>query len=66
MKLEVLNISIVLHVEFFNPVINLYSRLGFVKTIENGVYHEMVWIPGKFPLKNENNNWLLTTMRARK
>ena len=44
---EVCGRSVVLHVEFFNPVINLYSRLGFVKTTEMEVYHEMEWIPGK-------------------
>jgi predicted GNAT family acetyltransferase len=37
---------VVLRVEFFNPVIRLYTRLGFVKTREvNSVYHEMVWTP---------------------
>ena len=37
---------VVLRVEFFNPVIRLYTRLGFIKTREvNSVYHEMVWTP---------------------
>ncbi len=37
-------LPLVLRVEFFNPVIRLYTRLGFVKTREvNSVYHEMVW-----------------------
>jgi GNAT superfamily N-acetyltransferase len=41
-----LGLPLVLHVEFFNPVISLYTRLGFVKTREvNAVYHEMVWTP---------------------
>jgi ribosomal protein S18 acetylase RimI-like enzyme len=40
------NLPLVLRVEFFNPAIGLYSRLGFVKTREvNSVYHEMVWTP---------------------
>lgn len=39
-------IPLVLRVEFFNPAIRLYTRLGFVKTREvNTVYHEMVWTP---------------------
>jgi ribosomal protein S18 acetylase RimI-like enzyme len=36
---------IILRVEFFNPAIKLYSRLGFVKTREIDIYHEMVWKP---------------------
>lgn len=40
------NLPLVLRVEFFNPAISLYSRLGFVKTREvNSVYYEMVWTP---------------------
>lgn len=44
-----LGLPVVLHVEFFNPVIRLYTRLGFVKTREvNSVYHEMIWkLPSK-------------------
>lgn len=39
-------LPLVLRVEFFNPAIRLYTRLGFVKTKEvNSVYHEMVWDP---------------------
>jgi GNAT superfamily N-acetyltransferase len=41
-----LNLPLVLRVEFFNPAIRLYDRLGFVKTRKvNTVYHEMVWAP---------------------
>lgn len=40
------NLSVVLRVEFFNPAIGLYTRLGFVKTREISVYHEMIWKPG--------------------
>ena len=40
------NLLIILRVEFFNPAIKLYSRLGFVKTREIDIYHEMVWQPG--------------------
>lgn len=40
------NIPLVLRVEFFNPAIRLYTRLGFVTTRQvNTVYHEMVWKP---------------------
>lgn len=48
LKLEAsrLNLPLVLRVEFFNPAIRLYDRLGFVKTREvNSVYQEMVWQP---------------------
>jgi ribosomal protein S18 acetylase RimI-like enzyme len=39
------NLPIILRVEFFNPAIKLYSRLGFVKTREINIYHEMIWKP---------------------
>lgn len=35
--------SVSLHVEFFNPALNLYTRLGFVKVAEQDVYHKMIW-----------------------
>ena len=35
--------SLCLHVETFNPAMQLYSRLGFVKSGEIGIYHEMTW-----------------------
>jgi GNAT superfamily N-acetyltransferase len=42
-----LNLPLVLRVEFFNPAVRLYERLGFVKTRDvNSVYQEMVWMPG--------------------
>lgn len=37
---------VILHVEAFNPALRLYKRLGFIKTGENGIYHEMVCTPG--------------------
>jgi ribosomal protein S18 acetylase RimI-like enzyme len=37
--------SLRLHVETFNPAMHLYSRLGFVKSGEIGIYHEMIWQP---------------------
>jgi ribosomal protein S18 acetylase RimI-like enzyme len=42
----VIHQPIVLRVEFFNPAIKLYSRLGFVKTREINIYYEMIWQPG--------------------
>lgn len=42
--LKDMNVSI--HVESFNPAMNLYKRLGFAKISEtNGVYHLMEWSP---------------------
>ena len=35
-----------LHVEFFNPALRLYERLGFSKIGEIGVYYEMEWRSG--------------------
>ncbi len=32
-----------LYVEFFNPALHWYERLGFVKMDEDGVYYEMEW-----------------------
>ena len=40
------NEPIILHVETFNPARKLYERLGFIKTGETGIYHEMTWTPG--------------------
>jgi hypothetical protein len=37
------NLLVVLRVELFKPVVSLYTRLGFVKTREMGICHEMVW-----------------------
>jgi ribosomal protein S18 acetylase RimI-like enzyme len=34
-----------LHVEFFNPALRLYERLGFTRIGEVGVYFEMEWRP---------------------
>ena len=42
-----LGLPLVLRVEFFNPAVHLYTRLGFMKTRDvNTVYQEMVWTPG--------------------
>ncbi|HZU86802.1 MAG TPA: GNAT family N-acetyltransferase [Anaerolineaceae bacterium] len=36
--------QLLLHVESFNPALNLYQRLGFHPTgVQRGVYEEMVW-----------------------
>jgi GNAT superfamily N-acetyltransferase len=44
-----INLPIVLRVEFFNPALNLYARLGFVKTGEMSIYHQMTWNPESLP-----------------
>ena len=42
-----LKLPLVLRVEYFNPAVHQYARLGFVKTRDvNTVYEEMVWTPG--------------------
>lgn len=38
--------DLLLHVETFNPAMKLYERLGFIKTREMGIYHEMIWHSG--------------------
>lgn len=40
-----LKLPLILRVEVFNPARNLYARLGFVRTRDIQVYHEMVWRP---------------------
>jgi len=40
------NREVRLHVETFNPAMKLYTRLGFAKSSEQGIYHEMVWKAG--------------------
>lgn len=38
--------NVTIHVESFNPAMNLYKKLGFTKISEtNGVYHLMEWRP---------------------
>lgn len=52
-----LNLPLVLRVEFFNPAIRLYDRLGFVKTREvNTVYHEMAWHPDQIDFRQPGEN----------
>lgn len=34
-----------LHVEFFNPALHWYERLGFARIGEMGLYYEMEWRP---------------------
>lgn len=41
-----LNLPVRIHVESNNPAMNLYLRLGFVKTDDTGVYHLMERLPG--------------------
>ncbi|MDR7208663.1 GNAT family N-acetyltransferase [Flavobacterium piscis] len=45
-KAAIKNMNVTIHVESFNPAINLYKKLGFTKISEtNGVYHLMEWSP---------------------
>ncbi|MFH6992850.1 GNAT family N-acetyltransferase [Flavobacterium sp. FlaQc-48] len=40
------NLKVTIHVESFNPAMNLYKKLGFTKISEtNGIYHLMEWSP---------------------
>ncbi len=39
-------LKVTIHVESFNPAMNLYKKLGFIKISEtNGIYHLMEWSP---------------------
>jgi ribosomal protein S18 acetylase RimI-like enzyme len=38
-------LPVVLHAEVSNPAAGLYRRLGFNKTAEHGIHHEMTWLP---------------------
>jgi GNAT superfamily N-acetyltransferase len=43
-KAAINNLNVTIHVESFNPAMDLYKRLGFTKISEtNGVYHLMEW-----------------------
>jgi len=45
-KAKTANLNVTIHVESFNPAMNLYKKLGFKKISEtNGVYHLMEWRP---------------------
>jgi len=35
------SLDVSLHAEYYNPVLSLYTRLGFVETGENGVYRKL-------------------------
>ena len=37
--------SVTIHVEIFNPVMQLYERLGFRRVSDTGVYYFMEWSP---------------------
>ncbi len=39
-------ITVSIHVEFNNPAMHLYTRLGFQQLDTYGVYHLMEWRPG--------------------
>lgn len=42
-------LPVTIHVEQFNPALNLYKRLGFRLVEERGVYLFMKWVPGTVP-----------------
>jgi GNAT superfamily N-acetyltransferase len=43
-RAKVIEKNVTIHVESFNPAMNLYKRLGFQKISEtNGVYHLLQW-----------------------
>ena len=42
---EKLELPVRIHVEQYNPALNLYHRLGFKKTGDTGVYYLMEWQP---------------------
>ena len=44
-KAKAENKSISIHVEGFNPALNWYQRMGFIKIDEHGIYHFMRWKP---------------------
>jgi ribosomal protein S18 acetylase RimI-like enzyme len=57
-------VPLVLRVEYFNPVIRLYTRLGFEKTREvNSVYQEMVWKPAMNRSKRADVSSFIQTER---
>lgn len=37
--------AVTIHVEKFNQALRLYERLGFIKTLDKGVYFFMKWTP---------------------
>ena len=57
---EVRGLRVTIHVEFNNPAMRLYHRLGFQKIEEQGVYHLMEWTPealrGPAGERNEESN----------
>lgn len=45
-----IGVPVILRVEYFNPALKLYERLGFVKTGEMwSIYHQMTWEPVNSP-----------------
>lgn len=42
--------SVTIHVEIFNPALQLYQRLGFRQVASNGVHHLLEWTPAGFPV----------------
>lgn len=41
------NRRVTIHVEIFNPALQLYERLGFRRVATNGVYHLLQWMPAE-------------------
>lgn len=40
-----LKVAVRIHVEIFNPALHWYTRLGFRKVEDRGVYYFMEWLP---------------------
>ncbi len=46
---------VTIHVEIFNPALQLYERLGFRQVGSNGVYYLLQWTPAGIPTGHPNN-----------
>lgn len=46
---------VTIHVEIFNPALQLYERLGFRQVASNGVYYFLEWAPAGIPFRQPTN-----------
>lgn len=49
--------KVTLHVQQGNPALQLYDRLGFFETGEQGIYKRMEWSPSSKVNKQTHNSW---------